>query len=271
MTRTVLFTTLFALAAGCGTGKAQGAIDITDAVDGTGWGDNVAVSFDDGEFVYSSDGYPNHTLNDEYIMPDDGTTCVPHPTAECSHVEPLETAVVATDIEVSITTTPEWTEDTTSAPFGPMGVMISGVNVYNPYEGDGVTVAMNANFTMTDDDGVEVPFMDSCNGHPSPHPAESYHYHGLPPCVTAQVDEENGASHIIGYAFDGFPVYGDRDVDGVVIDPDTLDECNGLESPTPEFPDGIYHYVLLEVMTEQSTIRCLHGKLAAPLPDYQYL
>jgi hypothetical protein len=84
--------------------------------------------------------------------------------------------------------------------------------------------------------------------------------------VTSQVDQANGPSHIIGYAFDGFPVYGDRDINGQPIKPETLDECNGIESPTPEFPGGIYHYVLLEVATVQSTIRCLHGKISPPLP-----
>ena len=43
------------------------------------------------------------------------------------------------------------------------------------------------------------------------------------------------------------------------------DICNGIESPTPEFPNGIYHYVMLDVATVQSTIRCLHGKLSFPL------
>ena len=142
--------------------------------------------------------------------------------------------------------------------------MISGSKVYNPYEGDGVTVAMNANFTLTNSQGQKVAFMDSCNGHPSPHPLAQYHYHGLPMCVTAQVDQMNGPSHIIGIAFDGFPIYGDRDINGKAIDPKTLDECNGIDSPTPEFPNGIYHYVMLDVPTVQSTLRCLHGKPGQP-------
>lgn len=277
MTRTphlfALFSiTLFGIALpACDDKDASGTIDVMEAVSATGWGENVAITDRDGSFEYVSDGYPNHDLLSEYILPDDGTTCVPHPTAECSHIEPLATAILAEPIDVTITSTPELVDETTSCIFGSMGVMISGVAVFNPYEGDGTTVAMNANFTLTDDDGVEVPFMDPCNGHPSPAPVNAYHYHGLPGCVTEQVDEEDGPSHIIGFAYDGFPVYGDRDIDGVQIDPTVLDDCNGLESPTPEFPDGIYHYVLLEVMTEQSTIRCLHGRLDAPLVDYQYL
>ena len=253
------------------TGK-NAETDVTkEAIGSTGWGDNVTVTFEDGKFRYVSDGYPNHALNDEYVMPDDASPCVPHPTPDCTHVEPLSTAVSANPIDLEITTSPELVDTTTSSPFGAMGVMISGVNVYNPYEGDGVTVAMNANFTLKNDQGNDVPFMDDCSGHPSPHPQEAYHYHGAPPCVMDQVDEENGPSHIIGFAFDGFPIYGNRDINGDLIDPTVLDECNGVDSPTPEFPEGFYHYVLLDVMTEQSTVRCMHGKLDGPLAAYQYL
>ena len=44
-------------------------------------------------------------------------------------------------------------------------------------------------------------FLDDCAGHPTP--MGQYHYHALPKCVTATVDETDGASHIIGIAFDG--------------------------------------------------------------------
>lgn len=253
----------------CGT-KPEPEAGYAETLGASGWGDNVAITLGEDTIRYVSDGYPNHALNDEYIMPDDLSPCVPHPTAECSHIEPVSTAVAGTTIDLEITTAPELVESTASTPFGPMGVMISGVKVYNPFEGDGVTVAMNANFTMKNGAGEDVPFMDACNAHPSPSPANAYHYHGFPPCVSEQVDEEEGPSHIIGLAFDGFPIYGNRDADGALIDPSTLDECNGIDSPTPEFPDGIYHYVLLEEMTEQSTIRCLHGRLDKPLPSYQW-
>ena len=256
---------LAALLCGCGHDEGEPA-DTKEAVDNTAWGDNVTITFGDGSFRFRSNGLPNHALQAEYVMPDDFTPCVPHPTADCSHIEPVNTAVQANSLDYTIPLTPQKVTETFSLPFGAMGVMISGAPVYNPYEGDGTTVAMNANFTLTNTKGQEVAFMDSCSGHPSPHPAEQYHYHGLPNCVTAQVDDEDGPSHIIGYGFDGFPIYGDRDIDGEPVDPATLDECNGIESPTPEFPDGIYHYVMLDVPTVQSTIRCLHGKLLAPLP-----
>ena len=255
---------LAALLCGCVHDVGQ-PTDTKEAVQNTGWGDNVTITFGDDTFRFRSNGVPNHALQAEYVMPDDFTPCVPHPTPDCSHIEPVATAIQPNSLDYTIPLRPQKVKETFSLPFGAMGVMISGSTVYNPYEGDGKTVAMNANFTLTNAQGQEVAFMDSCSGHPSPHPAEEYHYHGLSMCVTEQVDEQDGPSHIIGFAFDGFPIYGDRDIDGQPIDPTTLDECNGIESPTPEFPDGIYHYVMLDVPTVQSTIRCLHGKLPAPL------
>ena len=65
-------------------------------------------------------------------------------------------------------------------------------------------------------------------------------------------------------AADGFPIYGGRDLGGKVITLAQLDECNGITSATPEFPNGVYHYVLPEGVTNfQSSLRCYAG--TAPL------
>ncbi len=115
----------------------------------------------------------------------------------------------------------------------------------------------------------------------------SYHYHGLP---TGLLWELNVASpdrpmHLLGYAADGFPIYGPdcpgeptdlrsptrrlrssyrlrggkrKDgpkgrFDGIFVEDfeyvpghGDLDECNGRTGPTPEFPDGTYYYVLTD-------------------------
>ncbi|MFC6645699.1 hypothetical protein ACFQBQ_08935 [Granulicella cerasi] len=84
------------------------------------------------------------------------------------------------------------------------------------------------------------------------------------------VDEHYGASHIIGIALDGFPIYGGRDVNGNIVDV-TLDACNGITSATPEFPGGAYHYVLPldasgnPVKTKQSSMNCYTGTVSATL------
>jgi hypothetical protein len=49
------------------------------------------------------------------------------------------------------------------------------------------------------------------------------------------------------------------------VDLKKLDGCNGIKSPTPEFPKGIYHYVMTDELTAQSSIRCLKGRVAGDL------
>ena len=92
-----------------------------------------------------------------------------------------------------------------------------------------------------------------------------YHYHALPKCVTSQVDQQTGPSHINGIAFDGYPIYGDRDISGKQLTVKDLDSCNGITSATPEFPNGVYHYVLLDVAGPSSSIQCFRGEVDTSL------
>jgi hypothetical protein len=49
--------------------------------------------------------------------------------------------------------------------------------------------------------------MDRCCGHPAPD--NTYHYHKYPICVNSPwADEGQEHSPLIGFAFDGFPIYG---------------------------------------------------------------
>jgi hypothetical protein len=219
------------------------------------WGTNVTVSYTSGSIRFQSNGLPNHARQAEYAVPNAGVVV---PSATTAHAAADPTRAQTYDFQ--ITTTPKKAATVTSGSLGTIGVMISGASLFNPYEGDGKTVALASNFTVKDSAGVDVAFLDACNGHPTP--MGMYHYHGLPPCVTATVDAANGPSHIIGIAFDGFPIYGNRDINGAVISTAQLDQCNGITSATPEFPAGIYHYVLLDVPNASSSIKCFSGTVS---------
>ena len=65
-------------------------------------------------------------------------------------------------------------------------------------------------FTYQDEKSPDFAPLDRLSGHKDKD--GNYHYHGLPGCVTAQVDTQEGPSHIIGFALDGFPIYGARDI-----------------------------------------------------------
>ena len=152
---------------------------------------------------------------------------------------------------------------------GAIGVLISGPVLFGAAEIAGhraTTLKDNASYSFKKRNGqtITAQFIDHCNGHLTPANAgNSYHYHGLSECVTAMADHENGPSHLIGVALDGFPIYGDKDMSGRTIAPASLDACNGITSPTPEFAQGVYHYVLPSGVKEHNaSMRCYGGNLS---------
>lgn len=231
---------------------------LADVLRAAHWASNVTVTPSDGSLTYVSDGLPNHSRQVEYALPNTGVRV---PTAATAHAGADPTT--AQSYSFTITTNPQKAATTTSTSLGTIGIMISGAALFNPYEGDASTVALASNFTVKDSAGNDVAFLDSCNGHPTP--SGVYHYHGLPSCVTAQVDTASGPSHIIGVAFDGFPIYGDRAIDGTPVTAAQLDACNGITSATPEFPSGMYHYVLLPTADSTSSIKCFSGTVDSSL------
>ena len=203
-------------------------------------------------------GIPNHARDEYYAVPISQDVVVPDSTTAKIVKDPTK----AQSYKFTIPTTPQYTSAVTATSLGSIGVMISGAVIYNPFEGDNKTVAMANNFTITNSQGITASFVDKCAGHPIPD-SGAYHYHGLSTCVTAKVDKIGKPSHLIGFALDGFPIYGDRDINGKQITAKNLDQCNGTKSATPEFPKGIYHYVLLGTSDVRSSIACFHGKVDA--------
>ncbi|MEM9399097.1 MAG: YHYH protein [Verrucomicrobiota bacterium] len=124
--------------------------------------------------------------------------------------------------------------------------------------------------------------LDQNNAHVQP--TGAYHYHGLPQGLVVKLGGEKKMTHL-GYAADGFPVYGSyaysdpKDsrsalkkvvssyrlksgsrpsgpggvYDGTFVQDyeyvpgaGDLDACNGRFGVTPDHPEGIYHYYITE-------------------------
>ena len=163
---------------------------------------------------------------------------------------------------------------TTTAGMGGIGLMFSGNEMFNPYEATSTTaLADNVTYTFASTacggTTCTAGFLDTCSEHTNN--TGIFHYHGDPTCWTSNVDGATGASHIIGIALDGFPIYGGRDVNGAIVPVTSLDSCNGITSPTPEFPNGAYHYVLPldsngnALATNKSSLNCYAGTVNATL------
>ena len=224
-------------------------------VDAAQWADNVDITIGDGSFTFVSDGIPNHELPDQFLVPKTGN--MPpfdgDDIADEFEIADTDGLIVESPLDVEITLNPFYSDEVTLTSLSTIGVMISGAPLFNDYEDQGREfVAVDDNISL---DGVF--FIDACNGHPLA-TGDSYHYHGVPYCITDDVDVAGQHSTIIGVLRDGFPIYGPQDVDGSSMTNADLDECSGHEGVTPEFPEGIYHYHLTEDAAPYS-IDCYHG------------
>jgi len=116
---------------------------------------------------------------------------------------------------------PERSDVITRLPMGPIGMALNGVVFFNPFEQGGMNAVA----------GYSEVWLDSCCGHPQ-----------QTVCVKSPFrDDGQQHSPIIGFAFDGFPVYGawegPQQLAKELTGETALDVCNGHSDPQRG-----YHY-----------------------------
>ncbi len=261
---------IFAVVNSCNSSKAQTSpdtFDTTAGVQAAQWGENVTVTLGTDSFHYESNGLPNHDLAEGYLIPIDVNS---QPFADNTIDDFTYLAgqdIAESPIDNEITLKPSYATEATDTSLGQIGVTISGAPLFNDYENmDRSVVALDDNIAFDKFEGHDhTAFVDSCNGHPL-QDGSTYHYHGAPTCITAKVDVEGEHSHIIGVLADGFPIYGDKGENGVLVTNADLDACSGHFGATPEFPEGIYHYHLATKNDADSapySIDCYKGNVDA--------
>jgi hypothetical protein len=92
---------------------------------------------------------------------------------------------------------------------GEVGIALSGAAIFDALDAGGR-------------DAVAWEAQDSCQGHPQQ--AGAYHYHSLTTCID---DPGTGHSNLLGYAYDGFGIYGLRGENGEEVTNADLDACHG--------------------------------------------
>lgn len=149
--------------------------------------DNVTVSFDDTSMIIHSHGIPNHPTAK---FPADRDSGNGNPN---SIQEQNETFYIPLDPKVNIRHIVTTRNNSNHAlPMGPIGIAVNGVVFFNPFD-------------MGNRDASDL--MDRCCGHPNQD--NQYHYHKYPICLNSMwADDGTAHSPLIGWAFDGFPIYG---------------------------------------------------------------
>lgn len=152
-------------------------------------------------------------------------------------------AIAAQQFVASLPATPQASAQPNCIGMGPIGVATNGVAIFNGLD------AQNR-------DAVAWEIQDSCGGHPER--SGMYHYHGRMGCLeTDHVAAQHSA--LVGYAFDGFGIFGLFGENGVELTNYDLDVCHG-HTHAIEW-DGkqveLYHYHLTGEYPY--TIGCYHG------------
>lgn len=116
-----------------------------------------------------------------------------------------------------------------------VGVHLNGVHLKGPSEAEGYNV-----------DTSLIPLL--CGGHVTPPvgPGPQYHYHKASTCDHIEAVGQHGP--LVGYANDGYGIYGFQDLDGTSP---VVDECNGHFGPvsSDKLDAVVYHYHVHETTT----------------------
>lgn len=146
-----------------------------------------------------------------------------------------------------------------------LGISVMGV----PATGDPPSATRGPMMGMGPPAGtaINVPSIGACGAHPDP--AGYLHDHFVPQVMNTVLASQGISSDLVscttyeqrttglyGIAKDGFLIYLSHDADGTL--PSDLDGCHGHERPTPELPDGAYHYHASETEAP-NFMPCLSG------------
>jgi YHYH protein len=132
---------------------------------------------------------------------------------------------------------------------GPIGIALDGVAIFD---------ALDAG----DRDAVAHEVQDLCGGHPQQQGL--YHYHSIPACLL-HGDAPSKASPLVGYALDGYPIYGPRGAGGRLYTNADLDACHGHTVTIVVRGKRVSSYRYQATLEYPYTLGCYHGTpLALP-------
>ncbi|SMF00526.1 YHYH protein [Pseudobacteriovorax antillogorgiicola] len=200
---------------------------VTASVDDAGF-TSVAVTCDDNYAYITSDTYPDHDLMNGIT----GTN--------------EQIPVPAKDYSAPIKLSPEGTSNLTTIDAA-LGVAVNGVPIYDYSAAGELDVE-------TYDEAVDTTLLgqlDNCGGHAGR--GDDYHYHASPTCMIENMSN-SGDSAVIGWAYDGYPIYGNNNPDGSTITTGELDTCNGKS-------DEIYGYRYHTSEVAPYILQCLRGEI----------
>jgi hypothetical protein len=180
----------------------DGSFDLTakPSVDGrVNWPSSFTITLAGDKRLIMGNDLPNHATGIYPISPSD----------DAYSYDRNPNSISAQNIRYELPASPIMAGAAACLPMGQIGVLLTGSYLFNALDAAGK-------------DAVAHEIQDDCQGHPQQN--GSYHYHGLTTCID---DPGTGHSVLLGYALDGFGIYGMRGENGETLTNADLDECHG--------------------------------------------
>jgi len=218
-----------------------------------------------------TNGCPNH---ESYCTGKPG----PAPTCKDKGEQGSDTEAVEQDVNVDIPANPilksSYEPGELDCSMGAIAYALNGIGFYS----GAVAFDSGGNCPQLDvaDPEAEWISFDCCTGHSDYEAA--YHYHFPPSCLLAQANKvapiSDGHSAQVGWAEDGFPIYGPLGPGGVEIRncgtsgahaTYCQDECGGYEGELPGVDNYKYRYYITGKVGDLNTLP------STPMPDSEEL
>lgn len=202
---------------------------VAESVDDAGFSDQASVTCDADRAYIHSDSYASHEMMTGIVGTNEQIP-VPAP----GYFAPVRLSPELTD-------TPK-TRDSSLA------VAVNGVPIFD-YSAGGEMTPDELYYHQPHLDTIALNQLDVCGGHTGR--GDDYHYHELPRCMIEEMDNKD-ENPIIGWGFDGYPLYGNDNPDGTKIEAGALDVCNGQ-------PDSVFGYRYHTSDQHPYVLQCLVG------------
>lgn len=183
--------------------RADGTFDLTAkaTVDGSvTWPSQLTMRLEGGRRIFATNDLPGHPTGTFPIAATD----------DAYQYDRNPNHIAAQKIEVSLPANPALAASPTCVP-GAIGILVTGSVLFNALDAPGR-------------DAVAHETQDGCQGHPEI--SGRYHYHSVTTCLPDATGKD-GHSALVGYALDGFGIFGRHGVGGQELSSADLDECHG--------------------------------------------
>lgn len=212
--------------------QAEGKPIVSGRVD---WPDSVVkISVEKNFRMITANNLPDHSTGVYPIQPNDSAF----------RYDRNPNPILAQNILLTLPANPQLTSAPSCVGMGMIGFTISGGAIFNALDAGGR-------------DAVAHEIQDHCGGHPEKR--GQYHYHGVSDCFNDKSAGQGRHSDLVGYALDGFGIFGLKGEAGKVLANGDLDVCHGhthsisWDGQTVE----IYHYHFTQEYPY--TIGCFKG------------